>query len=217
MQKEYNTVLNHAVAEIEEKKSRFIANVKPVTTEEEALDFLSQLKTRFWDATHNVFGYFIAGDNIIQRYSDDGEPSGTAGLPIIEVIRRKGVQDLVVVVTRYYGGTNLGAAGLIRAYSKSASLGIEAACIVKRVTCAQIQIIVEYPLFGRVQNQLEIGEYTIKDIRYGQDVEMTVFVPTGKVDSFVNMIEESTNGRAIVDVGDDIYITVSEKGEFISA
>ncbi|HEX3029136.1 MAG TPA: YigZ family protein, partial [Clostridia bacterium] len=148
MLKEYKTVLKQSVAETEEKKSRFIASVKPVKTEDEALEFINGLKSKYWDASHNVYSYYVGGNNIVQRFSDAGEPSGTAGLPILEVIKRMEVQDLVVVVTRYFGGTLLGAAGLIRAYSKSASLGIEAAVVVKRLQCRTISLIVEYTMFG---------------------------------------------------------------------
>jgi len=102
LEKEYKTVLNHVVYEIEEKKSRFIASVRPVSTEEEAVEFIEELKSKYWDATHNVYAYYIGGKNIIQKFSDDGEPSGTAGLPVLEVIKRMGLRDVAVVVTRYF-------------------------------------------------------------------------------------------------------------------
>jgi len=131
---QYKTISKEATVEMEEKKSRFIANVKPVSSEEEALEFINNIRAKYWDATHNVYAYYISGENIIQRFSDDGEPSGTAGMPVLEVIKRMELKDLVVVVTRYFGGILLGASGLVRAYSKSAALGIEAAGIVTKKT-----------------------------------------------------------------------------------
>ena len=138
--------------------------------------FINEIKVKVLDATHNVYAYSIGGNNIVQRYSDAGEPSGTAGLPMLEVIKRMGVQNLVVVVTRYFGGTLLGSAGLIRAYGKSASNGIEAAQIVIKKLCREVSVIIEYTLFGRVQSLLLSQGYTIKEIIYEQDVELIVFV-----------------------------------------
>ncbi|HOQ06313.1 MAG TPA: YigZ family protein, partial [Clostridiales bacterium] len=133
MRKDYLTVSKEAVAEIEEKKSRFIATVRPVSSEQEAQDFINRLKARYWDATHNVYAYYICAGNVVQKFSDDGEPSGTAGLPVLEAIKKTGVQDVAVVVTRYFGGTLLGASGLVRAYGRSAALGIDAAGIVRKM------------------------------------------------------------------------------------
>ncbi|MCX7745707.1 MAG: YigZ family protein [Clostridia bacterium] len=215
MAKEYKTVLNFSVTEMEEKKSKFIASVKPVSTEEEALAFIQELKSKYWDATHNVYSYFIGGNNIIQRFSDDGEPSGTAGVPVLEVIKRMGVQNLVVVVTRYFGGTLLGAAGLIRAYSKSAALGIEASKIVRKLLSREVRIIIEYTLFGKLHSFLLNEGHTIKEIIYEQDVEIFVFVPVDLVEDFEAVIEETTNARAIVERGEASYITLDEKGNII--
>jgi uncharacterized YigZ family protein len=213
--KEYKTVLNEAVAQTEEKKSRFIASVKPASCEEDALEFINRLKAQYWDATHNVYAYHICGDNVIQRFSDDGEPSGTAGIPVLEVIKRTGIQDVVVVVTRYFGGTLLGAAGLIRAYGKCAAAGIEAASIVKRLMCREIAIIVEYTIFGKVQNMLIAENYMIKAINYEQDVELTVYIPVDLTEVFLENLTELTNARAIVDIKGEVYITVDQSGNII--
>ncbi len=215
LKKEYKTVLRQAVGEIEEKKSRFIASVKPVVNEDEAVEFINQIKSKYWDASHNVYSYYICGNNIIQRFSDDGEPSGTAGMPVLEVIKRMGVQDIVVVITRYFGGTLLGAAGLIRAYSKCASVGIENAFIVRRLLCTEVNIIVEYTLFGKLQSMLNANGYVVKDVIYGQDVEITVYIPYDDVEDFINTIVEATNARAIIETGDNLYITVDQKGKII--
>ena len=215
LDKEYKTVLNSAVCEIEEKKSRFISSVKPVSSEEEAVSFINGLRSKYWDATHNVYAYSIGGNNIIQRFTDAGEPSGTAGLPMLEVIKRLEVQNLAIVVTRYFGGTLLGSAGLIRAYGKSAANGIEAAGIVIKKLCREVSVIIEYTLFGRVQSLLISQGYTIKDIVYEQDVELIVFVFVDEIDKFVDIMVEATNARAVIEPGDDTYITLDLEGKLI--
>jgi uncharacterized YigZ family protein len=215
LDKQYKTVLKHAVAEMEEKKSRFIASVMPVATEKEALDFINEIKAKYWDATHNVYSYYIGGKSIIQRFSDDGEPSGTAGLPILEVIKRMEVRDLVVVVTRYFGGTLLGAAGLVRAYGKSASLGIEEAGIITKKLCTEVNIVIEYDLFGKVQNTLISKDYIIKDIIYEQDVEIIVYVEEGGLGHLTELINEVTNARCLIEAGNKTYISLDEQGKLI--
>ncbi len=211
----YRTILKPAVAEYEEKKSRFIASVKPLSSEEDALEFINSLKSRYWDASHNVYAYYICGNTITQRFSDAGEPSGTAGLPALEVIKRLGVQDLAVVITRYFGGTLLGAAGLIRAYGKSTSLGIEAAGIIKRQLCTEVRIIVEYTLFGKLQNLFISNGYAIKDTMYEQDVEIVLYIPVGDVEAFTKLVTEETNARALVETGESCFITIDENGRLI--
>ncbi len=212
---EYKTILNTAEAEFEEKKSRFIANVRPVTCEEEALKFIEALRSKYWNASHNVYAYSINNGTLIQRYSDDGEPSGTAGVPTLEVIKRMGLQDAVVVVTRYFGGTLLGASGLIRAYSKSTSMGLEAAEIVTRKLCYNLNIIIEYTIFGRLQNMLISNNNIIKEIRYEQDVELCVLIEVGNEEKLMKDIVEVSNGRAIQDLAEKTYITLGSDGRLI--
>lgn len=212
---EYKTILNTAEAEFEEKKSRFIANVRPVTCEEEALEFIEAMRSKYWNASHNVYAYSINNGTLIQRYSDDGEPSGTAGVPALEVIKRMGLQDTVVVVTRYFGGTLLGASGLIRAYSKSASMGLEAAEIVTRKLCYNLNIIIEYTMFGRLQNMLISNNNIIKEIRYEQDVELCVLIEVGNEEKLMKDIVEVSNGRAIQDLAEKTYITLGSDGRLI--
>jgi len=208
LRKEYLTITNMAAIEMEEKKSRFIASVKPVSNEEQALEFVQGLKAKYWDATHNVYAYYIGGNNPAQRFSDDGEPSGTAGLPVLEAIKRAGIEDAAVVVTRYFGGTLLGASGLIRAYSKSASLGIEEAAVAKRQLCSEVHIAIEYTLLGRVQSVLASRGYIIKNVIYGQDVEIIVFVFVDDIKDFIQLISDTTNARALNEIGDTVYVNV---------
>ena len=215
MQKEYKTVLQFGTAILEEKKSRFIASVMPAKSEAAAVLFINSLKSKYWDASHNVYSYFINGSSTIQRYSDDGEPSGTAGVPVLEVIKRCDLQDLVVVVARYFGGTLLGAAGLIRAYSKSASLGVEAAGIIKKQLCFDISLTVEYTLFGKVQSMLASNNYAVKNIKYLQDVDIKLFIPVDEYENFNRFIIEITNARALIETGEEVYITLGEDGKLI--
>ncbi len=213
---EFKTVLNSALTEFEEKKSRFITNIKPVSTEDEAVSFINEIKTKHWNATHNVYAYSINNETLVQRFSDDGEPSGTAGMPVLEVIRRMGVQNVVVVVTRYFGGTLLGASGLIRAYSHGASLGLEAAEVVTRKLCLNINIMIEYTLFGKLQNMLMTNNNIIKDIQYGQDIELTVLIEIGGEEALIKDVIENTSGRAIIESGEKEYITLDGNGKLIS-
>ena len=133
MLKKYKTILEEAEEEIVEKKSRFIATVRPVKTEDEARAFIEEMKKKYWDARHNVFAYQIGERNELQRFSDDGEPQGTAGMPVLNVLKGEDVKDTAVVVTRYFGGTLLGTGGLVRAYGKAAKEGLLSAGIVEMV------------------------------------------------------------------------------------
>ncbi|NMA34264.1 MAG: YigZ family protein [Clostridiaceae bacterium] len=207
MRKDYLTVSKEAVAETEEKKSRFIATVRPVSSEQEAQDFVSRLKTRYWDATHNVYAYYICTDNIVQKFSDDGEPSGTAGLPVLEAIKKAGVQDVAVVVTRYFGGTLLGASGLVRAYGKSAALGIDAAGIVRKLLCVETRVTTDYSQLGRLQAAIASEGYSVKDTIYTDTVTIDVYVPVDEFDQFSVLITEASNGRAGISAGNRVYVT----------
>lgn len=210
MLKEYKTVSSQAVAELEEKKSRFIATVKPVATEEEAFEFINALKTKYWDATHNVYAFSIGTESLLQRFSDDGEPSGTAGLPVMEAIKRSDLRDVAVVVTRYFGGTLLGAAGLIRTYGRSALMGLEAAGVVTRRLCREMQLVMEYTLLGKLQNVVLAAGYSIKEITYGADVEMAVRVPVDETDEFEKLVIEASSGRVLIEQGEQGYIDIND-------
>jgi len=210
LDKVYRTVAGEASAEYEEKKSRFIATARPVTSEEEAFEFINSLKKKYWDATHNVYAFYICGDSTIQRYSDDGEPSGTAGVPVLEAIKKHNVRDVAVVVTRYFGGTLLGAAGLVRAYGKSASLGIAAAGIIKRLLCIKTHIVTEYDTLGKVQSIIASEGYQTAETIYGSDVDIFVYVPVDEYDNFTAKITEATNARALLEKEGTEYITLKE-------
>ncbi len=195
---EYKTVQEQGKIEIVEKKSRFIANVKPVQTEEEAQQYINELKTKYWDARHNVYAYII-GANDIQRYSDDGEPSGTAGIPTLEVLKKEGVQDVVIIITRYFGGTLLGAGGLVRAYSKSAKEGLIDAGIVTMKLVETIKIVSDYHLFGKIQNEVIDQGHSIKDVIYEEAVIIYINVDIQKSDEFIKYLIDKTNARVDIE------------------
>ena len=205
MKEIYTTVKSQAEAEIVEKRSRFIATVKPVQTEEEALEFLNMLKQKYWNATHNVYAYIIE-ENSIMRYSDDGEPGGTAGLPVLDMLKKSGLTNLIVVVTRYFGGVLLGTGGLVHAYSKSAKAGVDAAGILDMVLCREIKIECEYTNLGKLQNELSKWEDVIKEEpEYTDKVIMPVYVPVSKAENFSSAIVDKMNAQVKVEKGEELY------------
>ena len=199
MLKEYKTVKKAAQAEFIERRSRFIATVKPVSTEVEALSFIEQMKSRYHDSTHNVYAYIIS-DNNICRYSDDGEPSGTAGIPVLDVLRKEGLTDVAIVVTRYFGGILLGGGGLVRAYGTSAKCGVDAGGIIKRVLCDIVKVEADYTTFGKVQYETMGKGYIIKDTVYGANVILYVYCETEDTDNYIKFITDITNARATVEI-----------------
>ncbi len=204
MKEEYRTVLQLSEAELIEKRSRFIATVKPVRTEAEAVEFLEDLKKKYWDARHNVYAYVLEENNI-QRYSDDGEPAGTAGVPVLDMIKKEGLSNLIVVVTRYFGGILLGTGGLVHAYSKSAKLGVEAAKPIVMKLCREVLIECDYQVFGRIQPWILGQGFKIGDINYADNVAFSVFVPVGAVKKFNDELIDITNGKIKIAKGEEGY------------
>jgi uncharacterized YigZ family protein len=211
----YYTVKGYGEQEINIQKSRFIAYVDRVTTEEEAQNFIANIKKKHWDATHNCSAYLIGENDQIQKANDDGEPSGTAGVPMLEVLKKKGLKDTVVVVTRYFGGIKLGAGGLIRAYSKATSEGLKAAGIVERRLMRVMHVKIDYTWLGKVENELRSSIYDIKDIHYLENVEIEVYVEEGQTQKFVEWMTEMTNGQSEIFEGDLTYLEkeISQKEE----
>ncbi len=207
----YKTVLRRAEAVLVEKRSKFIATVIPADTEEKALDFLQEMRKTYSDATHNVYAYVIDENNIF-RYSDDNEPSGTAGMPVLDTIRKAGIVDCAVVVTRYFGGTLLGTGGLVHAYGGAAREGLLAAGIIERRLCDIITVTVDYTTSGRVSHFLSEGGHIIEDTVYDSEVTYFVCVTKSESEKFKADITELTNGRAIIAENGTKYIDV-EIGE----
>lgn len=193
---EYKTVLKIGNAVYEEKKSEFIANVFPVETEEEALKYLEQIKKEYKDARHNCFAYVIVENGVLkERYSDDGEPSGTAGMPILEVLRREEIINVIVIVTRYFGGTLLGTGGLVRAYGKSTKDGILDAKIIEKSLYNEYRYKVPYETSGKLQFSILKNEGFIESIEYQEDVTFTVYVKLEQTKVVTDEVLEITNGN----------------------
>ena len=202
---EYSTILDRAEAELIEKKSRFIATVCPVKSEDEARAFIAEMKKKYWDATHNVFAYQIGERNEIQRSSDDGEPQGTAGKPVLDVLAGGDIKNTAVVVTRYFGGTLLGTGGLVRAYGRCAKLGIEEAGIAKVRHYKECSVVTDYNTSGKIQYEITKGEYILKETLYADKVEFIVLLDKDNENSFTQMVNEATMGRSEVNVLREIY------------
>ncbi|MGE8203654.1 YigZ family protein [Heyndrickxia sp. NPDC080065] len=206
MLKQYFTVKGDGEHEIIIQKSRFIAHVHRATTEEEALNFIQEIKKKHWNATHNCSAYMIGQQNQIQKANDDGEPSGTAGVPMLEVLKKRDLKDTVVVVTRYFGGIKLGTGGLIRAYGKCTSEGINATGVVERKLMSIVQTKIDYTWLGKVENELRSSIYQIKNINYLDHVEIETFVEEEQTEEFINWMTELTNGQAEIIEGEALYL-----------
>ena len=203
----YKTLHKFGVDEYIVEKSTFIGYAKPIKTEEEAIEFVNEIKKKHKDATHNVWAYTV-GENInIQRYSDDGEPKGTAGIPTLEVIKKEDLRDVVVVVTRYFGGIKLGAGGLVRAYTKGAKVGIEAGIVIEKVKYTEVKIKIEYTQLGRIQNEIMNLGFKVKDTIYSEDVEIIVYSKIEDVQSLTDRMIDITSGTADVSIGDEYYLS----------
>lgn len=203
----YKTVSRSGEAQLVEKKSKFISTVRSVTCEQEALDFLQEMRSKYSDATHNVYAYVIDENNIF-RYSDDGEPGGTAGMPVLDTIRKEGIVDVAVVVTRYFGGTLLGTGGLVHAYGAAARIGLESAGIVTRILCDIVSAKVDYTMVGKMQHLIAAKGYIPEDTVYDQDVEFVVCLKSEQVQNFYDEVTEISCGRAIIKQIDKKYVDV---------
>lgn len=208
MLKGYRTVAGYGQMEIEINKSRFIGYVNRAETEAEAAAFIEKIKKQHWDATHNSSAYMAGINDQWQKADDDGEPSGTAGRPILEVVKKTGLKDTVIVVTRYFGGIKLGAGGLIRAYGKGASAGIKAAGLIDRIGHTEIAIEVDYTLQGMLENQLRTEGYIIHDKLFTDKVTIVALEKCGQEENLEKKVTELTAGRAIFRRLDEIYVDV---------
>ena len=204
----YQVVEQGGIGEIEEKKSRFIANVSPAGTEEEALAFIEAMKKKYWDARHNCYAYVLGERGELVRFSDDGEPSGTAGKPILEVLLGMEVRNLVVVVTRYFGGTLLGTGGLVRAYTQAAQAGMAASVIRTMRYGALLFITTDYNGIGRIQYLLGMRKIMIEEPEYTDVVTLKVKVPYEEEEALRKEITEATAGMARIKKIDSLYYIV---------
>lgn len=200
MRKDYHTVQGYGESEIIIQKSRFITYVNRAETEEQAQNFINNIKEKHKSANHNCSAYIIGEHDNIQKANDDGEPSGTAGVPMLEVLKKQGLQDTVVVVTRYFGGIKLGGGGLIRAYGKATTEGIDAAKVVERKLHHLLKVSIDYTWLGKVENEVRNSVYPLKEINYAELVEVLVFTKANEEATFINWMAEITNGQAKIEL-----------------
>lgn len=204
--KEYRTVLGEAIQELEIKKSIFIAHIKACQTEEEALDFIEGVKKEHRSANHNCYAYALGDRRMTLRYSDDGEPQGTAGLPMLEVLNKEGLTNLCLVVTRYFGGIKLGASGLIRAYSKAASLCVDEALTVFMKNYLRIALEIDYTLLGKVENYIQNKAFHVIEKNYTDKVSIRLYVARDLYENFEAEIIEMTNAACRLEVLEELLL-----------
>ena len=207
------TIHKGGTGEIEEKKSRFIANVKSVTNEEEAAEFISAIKKKYYDARHNCYAYIINNGQEIIRSSDDGEPSGTAGRPILEVLLGEKLTNTIIVVTRYFGGTLLGTGGLVRAYTSAAKEGLKNCIIVEKQNGKLVSLTTDYEKLGKIQYIIsEQNIYTL-NTSYTDTVVLELLVPEASLEAFITSITDASNGKIILkDCGFTQYCDIPGEG-----
>ncbi len=206
----YRSIHLYGRDEIVINKSKFIGTAIPVYSEEQAIEFIDKIKKEFKDATHNVYAYTIGENANIQRYSDDGEPSGTAGMPVLNVISQENLRNVAVVVTRYFGGIMLGAGGLVRAYTKAAKIGLESGIIVDKQVFNDVFIKIDYTLLGKVENVLSKNNFIIKDKIFTEDVTMNVLIREDELNNLNSIITEATSAKAEITIGQADYYSIKE-------
>lgn len=204
----YRTIKENGLHEIEIKKSRFICHLKRVENEDEALAFIEEIKKEHWKATHNCSAYTLGMRDEIQRAHDDGEPSGTAGVPMLEIFLKRDLKNVAAVVTRYFGGTKLGAGGLIRAYGGAVNDAVSAIGIVERQVQQLIDVTVSYAQSGGVENSLREENYTIQDTTYAENITYHCVVPIEDEETFKEDITNWTSAEAQITVGKKAWIEV---------
>lgn len=199
MPMEYKTVYHGASAEIVEKKSRFIADVFPVRNEEETAEIIERIKKQYWDARHHCWAYVIGEKQVQERFSDDGEPSGTAGKPILEVIRGQKLHNTLIIVTRYFGGTLLGTGGLVRAYTQASQAGLEQSTVITKTEGFRMNIKTDYTGLGKIQYLLGQKGIQIVNSNYTENVEIEILIPDSEEQMLKKEITEVTNGQAVTE------------------
>lgn len=203
----YKTIAQLGINEFTERKSRFIGAVKPVSTEDEAVTFIEEKKTEYWQATHNCWAYIIR-EPVAQRYSDDGEPQGTAGIPILEVMKKEEIYNAVIVVTRFYGGVQLGAGGLIRAYSQGAKIALDAGKIVVMANCILSEITLPYPLYDRFLSLTEDFPMTTIDTTFTEDVTLEIRLRSDYQPRLEKILTELSAGEISPKVTGEVFAPV---------
>ena len=207
----YFVVYEGGEGEIVEKKSRFIATVRPVESEEEAVAFINEMKKKYWDARHNCSAFVIGERQELTRCSDDGEPAQTAGRPMLDVLLKEGVTNVAVVVTRYFGGVLLGTGGLVRAYQAATQAGLAASRIIEKRSGTRLVVRTDYNGLGKLQYLFGQQKIAVLDTEYAADVVITVLAPTEEKEAICKAITEQTNGSAGLEWGEDVIYAVMYK------
>lgn len=205
MQDEYRTVARAGVHETEVNRSRFRCALAPAATEREAQEFIAAVRKEHADATHNCYAYVIGADAAIQRASDDGEPGGTAGVPMLQMLLRRDMRYVVAVVTRYYGGVKLGAGGLIRAYGGAVGEALDTVGTLTRKRFRLATLTVDHQRAGKMQNDLRATGRKVRDVRYGEAVTLEIGLPEGEVEAFRAWLADTTAGTAELELGGEAY------------
>ncbi|WP_313165185.1 YigZ family protein [Sedimentibacter sp.] len=206
----YKSVHKIGRDEIIINKSKFIGTSAPVENEEEALSFIDSVRKEFKDASHNCYAYVIGENKNIQRYSDDKEPSGTAGMPILNVINQENLINTAVVVTRYFGGVMLGAGGLVRAYTKGAKIGLESGIIAEKNLYYDVSFNLDYTLLGKMDNDLQKNNIIIKDKIYLETVKYSLLIKDDGIENIRTLLNEITNGKIDINIGHPAYYSVAD-------
>lgn len=201
---DYSTINGFAEASFIERKSEFIGYIKHVETNDEAVDFINEIRAKHRKATHNVYAYILR-EGSTSRYSDDGEPQGTAGVPVLDVLQKEGLTDVCCVVTRYFGGILLGGGGLVRAYSHSAKIAVEAAERLIMCRCYPINITVDYNLYGKISYILPEFETKVLDTVFASDVTVKMLVKSNLAEKLKEKLIDTTNGSILIEQNDECF------------
>ncbi|MFE5961084.1 YigZ family protein [Streptomyces rubiginosohelvolus] len=205
MQEQYRTVARAGVHESEINRSRFLCSLAPAATEEEAQDFVARVRKEHPTASHNCFAYVIGADASVQKASDDGEPGGTAGVPMLQMLMRREMRYVVAVVTRYYGGVKLGAGGLIRAYGGVVGEALDALGTLTRQRFRLATIHVDHQRAGKLENDLRATGRDVREVRYAEAVTIEIGLPDGDVEAFTAWLADTTSGTATLELGGEAY------------
>jgi uncharacterized YigZ family protein len=211
MMKNYKTVGAEEAVEILIQKSRFIGHACPVTTEVEAADFIERIRKKHWHATHNVPVFLIGADYMVQRYSDDGEPSGTAGIPVMEMLKKEGITDICLVITRYFGGIKLGTGGLVRAYTDSAKAVLAAAGVIEKLVYQSVDMVFDYTLHGKIQNYcMNQPAVIVAETSFSDRVSMQLRIEPESYDQVIAQIIDMTASKVEMGETEQMYLTFKE-------
>ena len=203
----YTTIQRFASAELIEKRSRFIGYAKPVATQDEAIAFINEIKSKHWDATHNVYAYVLR-EGQSSRYSDDGEPQGTAGMPVLNVLIKEGLTDCAVVVTRYFGGIMLGAGGLVRAYSQGSKIAVDAGGVITMARCSVLTVNCDYNFYGRLSSLIPECGGMVLDTAFSDGVTVKMRIPSDMKGQFDAKLVGLSLGKFSSEPVDEVFAPI---------